>query len=349
MFQRVLAAAVVLLAAACSVQVPGTAAPAAPTGPAAAPPVNLDARSQPYAAELARVRTLDICALHDVRAFESITSSKAVSMRQRNRLTSCTVDTDTVQPVGGWEVDLDVGPRSTTGWASVTLGGTAVLKNPSIDSLCEYIVPIAPSIGLKAEVRYSQAANTGPEPTDEQRCVTGERYLSEVVLPKWKNPPKLADGLTTPRTPLLGKDPCAALAAGVDTIPEKKGRERTYSVIEPYGCEGSSGTAIAHYSVEFRMLSGLLDLNGPQVKIGDFTAYQGTAATVGSCTFKVAVAPQFLFSKREKTLYNGGVVFHVGTCAETGVVAKMLQNLLAQPDAPDGKPGAQLIGDLTGP
>lgn len=59
--------------------------------------------------------------------------------------------------------------------------------------------------------------------------------------------------------------------------------------------------------------------------------------------------PPLLFSKREKTIYNAGIVVGLGSCDETAVVKKVVENLLAQPDAPAAKPGAQVIGDLTGP
>lgn len=352
-YQRFMGASVatltVVLVAACTVQVPGTpAAVAGPAGAGAPAPITFDEPSAPFAAEFVRMRTVDFCALHDVRAAEALTGGKGESLGLRGGLAGCDLEIDIAKPVGGWEFRLRVGRGSTTGWKEMALAGTTLLKDPNIDSYCKYLVPTAPNAGLNIEVGYSQAANSGPQPSDEQRCVTGERYLAEVVLPKWKNPPLLADGLTTPRVPLLTKDPCAALAAGVADIPEKKGRERTFSIDDPYICEGGRGTSISRYTVEFEVFSPILDLDGPKVQLGDITAFQAGGIGAGGCSFQVAVQPDLLFSKREKTVYHGGVSIGVGSCSETAVATKVLQNLFAQPDAPAGKPGAQVIGDITG-
>ncbi|MEJ3652511.1 hypothetical protein WEH80_05955 [Actinomycetes bacterium KLBMP 9759] len=351
---RRVAAVFLLLAlvSACTVVEPGRASPAGGgTGSAGGAPAQItyEKRSAAFAPDLVEARSADVCALHDVPAAEQVTGAKRASMRLTTGLAACTLEVERSNPAAGWELGLSIGQRLAEGWEQASLAGTTVLRNPDISSKCEYLVPFAAgNVGLRAEISYAQAANTGSQPSDAKVCDTAEQYLSEVVLPKWKNPPQLADGLTTPRIPLLGKDPCAALLAGVADIPDQPGEPRTVALLDPYTCEGGSGTAISRYAVEFEVYSAILDLDGEPVQIGDFTTYKTGGIAAGGCAYQVAVQPDIVFSKEEKTVYNGGFTVGVGTCDETDVVQKVIDNLTRQPDAPEPKPGAQLIGDLTG-
>ncbi|WP_232662860.1 hypothetical protein [Pseudonocardia sp. TRM90224] len=340
------------LVSACTVVEPGRASPAGSgTGSAGGAPTQItyDERSATFAPDFVKARSTDVCALLDVEAAEKATGAKRASMRLSTGLATCTLEVDKSRPAAGWDFSLSVGQRLTEGWEQASLAGTKVMRNPDISSKCEYLVPFAAgNVGLRAEISYSQAANTGAQPSDAQVCETGEQYLADVVLPKWKNPPQLAAGLTTPRIPLLGKDPCAALLAAVADIPDDPGEPRTVRLSDPYSCEGESGTAISKYAVEFEIYSAILDLDGEPVQIGDFTTYRTGGIAAGGCAYQVAVLPDLLFSKEEKTIYNGGFTVGVGTCDETDIVQKAIDNLVRQPDAPEPKPGAQLIGDLTG-
>lgn len=334
-------------ASACTVTEPGRPVAAGAGVGGAAANIAYDERTAPYAEAFSRIRTVDICALHDVPAAERITGATGTSLRLGGGLADCELEVSTTRPTASWRFQLEVGTRPTDGWKPVELASTQLLKRPD-DGPCNYQVPVADGVGLKIEASYSQAANSGPEPSDAAVCQSAERYLTEVVLPRWKNPPKLADGLTAPRSPLLGKDPCAALAAGVADIAEKPGRERTYAMTDPYACEGGRGSSASRYSVEFTIFSAILDLKGQPVKIGDFDAFKAGGVTAGSCSFEVALEPQFVFSRTERTAYHAGIVIGLNTCDETDVAKKVLDNLVQQPDAPAAKPGAQVIGDLRG-
>jgi hypothetical protein len=180
-------------------------------------------------------------------------------------------------------------------------------------------------------------------------CGTAERYLTEVVLPAWQNPPTLAEGLTTPRVPLLGKDPCAALAAGVADVDDDGDdgrRGKVFSMDNAYSCEGGLNSAISEYTVEFEVFSAILDLQGQPVKIGGFTAYPAGGVGAGGCSFQIQVQPDLLFSVAEGTIYHGGIVIGLPSCEDTAVAEKVIDDLVRQPDAPEAKSGAQLIGDL---
>ena len=337
----------VAAASACTVTATGRPAPAGAGGTVGGSvPLAYDEQTARYADAFARVRTVDTCALHDVAAAERITGAKGKSLRLGTGLTGCDLEVETDDPAAGWEFRLDIGMRDTDGWKPIELGGTQLLKQPSDSSTCHYHVPIAENVGLKIETSYSQAANSGPEPSSAKICQTSERYLADVVLSRWKNPPQLADGLTGPRSPLLGKNPCAALAAAVADVAGKPGEQRTYSMTDPYSCQGGRGTAIKTYSVEFTVFSSVIDLKGRPVKIGDFAAFPAGAVGLGGCSYEVAVKPDFVFSRTERTVYHAGIVIGVPTCDDTAVVQKVLDNLVQQPDAPEPKPGAQVIGDL---
>lgn len=333
-----------LLVSACTVREPGQAAPAAAAEPA---PIEIayDEDSAAFVEEFARVRTLDICAVHDVAAAERITGARASELNLRDGLESCNLEAELDDPTATWRLELRYGQRLTTDWTPLQLAGSQLRKNPD-DTNCEYIAPGVDPAGLVVRVSYTQAANTGPEPSAAEVCRTAERYIAEVVLPRWNDPPALADGLTTPRIPLLGKDPCAALAAGVaDVPPEDSETGTTFSMDNPYHCEADTGS-LSDYTLVLDVFSAILDLQGQPVQVGELPALVGEIA--GGCQFQVPVLPDLVFSTAEGTVYNGGIEIVVPTCDDVAIVEKMIDNLIAQPDAPPAGPRAQPIGDLDG-
>lgn len=338
----------VLFVAACMVAETGRAAPE-PSGQHAAGGITYDDETAGHVDSFARVRTIDMCAVHDIAAAERITATTASSLRLIGDLATCDLETRTEVPPARWRFELGFGRRQTTDWARIDIAGAEVLMRPNDAGGCEYLVPTTEAVGLTIRVSHARAAGAGSRPAGSAECDTAERYLAEAVLSRWSDPPALADGLTAPRIPLLGKDPCAALAAGVVDVPDERRRGKTYSMSAPYSCRGARGSAIAAYTVKFEVFSAILDLRGRPVQLGEFTAYSAGGIDAGGCSFQIAVQPELVFSVTEGTAYHGGIVIGLPTCDDTAVAEKVLDNLVRQPDAPPAKADAQLIGDLDGP
>jgi hypothetical protein len=311
--------------------------------------ITYDETTAVYAEEFARVRTIDMCAMHDVAAAERVTGATASSLRLTTGLAECQLELSSDDPSSSWTFEVGFGPRLTADWTGMDLAGTPVRRMPGEGGACEYFAPTVDPVGLTIRAGHAQAAGRGPRPGRDAVCRTAERYLAEALLSRWSRPPTLDAGLTTPRIPLLGKDPCAALAAGVADVPDERGRGKAFSMNDPYSCQGARGSAISPYTVEFEVFSEILDLQGAPVQLGDFTAYPGGGVGAGSCSFQVMVQPDLVFSVTEGTVYHGGVVIGLPTCDDTTVAEKVIDDLVRQPDAPPAGPNAQLIGDLDGP
>lgn len=339
----------VLLVTACAVRETGRPQPSPSNWPTQNQ-ITYDEVTAGHAGAFARARTIDMCALHNVAAAERITRTTASSLRLTTGLATCDLETRGGDPPARWRIELGFGSRLATDWTRIELAGAEVQKNPDAASGCEYFVSGTGTTGLTVRVGYTQAASTGsPASRVTKPCAIAERYLAEAVLPQWSDPPTLDKGLTEPRIPLLGKDPCAALAAGVADVQDERGRNKTYSMSNPYSCQGARGSTISAYTVEFKVFSAILDLRGHPVRIGEFTAYPDGGVGAGGCSFQIAVQPDLVFSVTERTVYNGGIVIGLPACDDTTVAEKVLDNLVRQPDAPPAKPDAQLIGDLDGP
>jgi hypothetical protein len=344
--RRAVAAAIVaVVVSACASGITGTPV-AAPAGTGSG--LVYDERTAPYAAEFARIRTVDLCALHDVASAEKATGAARERIHIINALASCVLEVGTPRPSATWHIELSVGTERVDEWVPTQVGGVDLRKRPDESRGCQYVLPIAEAVGFTVRAGYTQAARSGPEPSPAAVCRTIEQYLSETVLPRWRTPPLLTAGLTTPRIPLLGKDPCAALAAGVAGIKERPGDTRSFAMSDPYSCEGGRGSAARRYAVEFVMLSPVLDMTGPPTRFGEYTAYEAKAIGAGGCSYDVPMGPDLPFSAEGSKPYRAGISIGVLSCAETEVVAKVIENVAAQPDPAPARPGAQELGDLTG-
>jgi hypothetical protein len=339
----VAAVIIVMVASACAPRIAGTPI-ATPVG--AGSGLVYDERTAPFADEFARIRTVDFCALHDVVSAEKITGAARERIHIINALASCMLEMRTAQPSATWRIELSVGTERVDNWAPLQVGGFQLRKRPDESRGCQYVVPIAEAIGFTVRADYTQAARSGPEPSPAAVCRTIEQYLTETVLPRWAAPPLLTEGLTAPRIPLLGKDPCAALAAGVADIKEQPGSTRSFAMSDPYSCEGGRGSSARRYAVEFVMLSPVLDMTGPPTRFGEYTAYEAKAIGAGGCAFDVPMGPDLQFGAESAQPYRAGISIGVLSCTETEVVAKVIENVTAQPDPTPARPGALVLGEL---
>lgn len=344
-------------AAACSVAVSGTPVPAGRESPPEAPAVQLeyDEKTAAIAPAYARARTFDVCAFHDISAAEEIFGKPAAVLMPRGiDIASCQLELGSF--ADAWEISFRYrigGSGHDAEWPQVQVGGRAITRDPE-STRCETFVPSGDSdaVGLNIEIN-------GPDVVEKEPCEPLDRYLTEAVFTKMDHPPTLKEGLTGPRSPLLGKDPCLALAAAtadVEGDPEYRlpgeDVERTLAMSAPYSCSGSHGGDIVEYAVNLPILSED-DLTGEQVEIGGLTAYRAEFPPgLGECGFVIPMDPGFEGMKAgERGIqYHTGVEIGLATCddADMARAEKMVKGLLEQPAAAEPRPGAQRLGRLDG-
>lgn len=168
----------VSLTAACAVRETGRPAPASPDR-AATGQITYDELTAGHADAFARVRTIDMCAVHDVAAAERITGTTAGSLRLSTGLATCDPETGTEDPPSRWRFELGFGSRLTTDWTTVELAGADVRKKPGDTGGCEYLVPVTDAAGLTVGVSYARAAGQPPRRSAAPLASThtGEAYL----------------------------------------------------------------------------------------------------------------------------------------------------------------------------
>jgi len=356
---RIVVPAVAVLAmgtaAACSVAVSGVPGPGDGESQPAAPAAQLDydERTAAIAPAYARARTFDVCAFHDISAAEQIFGKPAAALLPtRIDIATCELDLGTFSDA--WEISFAYtagGSRFGEEWPPVQVGGRAIKRDPESDH-CNTFVPSQDSdaVGLDIEI-------SGPDVVEKESCEPLDRYLTEAVFAKMDHPPTLKEGLTGPRSPLLGKDPCQALAAAtaeVEGDPEDRlpgeGAKKAYAMDAPYSCSGSNGSDVVEYSVNLSVLDED-ELTGEQIKIGGLAAYRiEFPPGLSECGFVIPLDPGFEGMKAgERGIrYHTGVEIGLATCDDADMTRaeKMVQGVLGQPAAPEPRPGAQRLGRL---
>jgi hypothetical protein len=342
-------------AAACSVAVPGVPAPTGGGAQPVVPAVELDydEETAAIAPAYARARTFDVCAFHDISTAEQIFERPAAALLpKRFDIATCELDLGTFSDA--WEISFaytEGGSRFGEEWSPAQVGGRTVKRDPESDR-CATFVPSrdSDSVGLDIEIN-------SPYIVEKESCEPLDRYLTEVVFARVDHPPTLNEGLTGPRSPLLGKDPCQALAAAtadVEVDPEEllpgEEVERTLSMAAPYRCSGSHGGDIVEYALNLTVLDED-ELTGEPIQIGGLPAYRAESPPgLGECGFVVPVDPAFEGMKAGERgiAYRTGLEIGLATCedADMARAEKMVQGVLGQPAAAESRPGAQRIGRL---
>ncbi|TQM09467.1 hypothetical protein [Pseudonocardia kunmingensis] len=361
MLPRIVVPVVAVLAmgttAACSVAVPGVPTPTGGGSQPVAPAVELDydEETAAIAPAYARARTFDICAFHDISAAEEI-FGKPVAALLPTSIDIATCDLDLGTFGDAWEIDFaytEGGARFGEEWATVQVGGRTIKRDPE-STRCGTFVPSEDSdvVGLDIEIN-------GPDIVEKESCEPLDRYLTDVVFARMDHPPTLQEGLTGPRSPLLGKDPCSALAAAtadVEGDPEYRlpgeGVDRTLAMGAPYRCSGSNGSDIVDYAVNFTVLDED-EIVGEPIEIGGLTAHRADDPPgLSECGFVIPMEPGFEGMKAGESgiKYHTGVEIGLATCddADMARAEKVVQDLQGQPVAPAPRPDAQRLGRLGG-
>jgi hypothetical protein len=339
-------------ASACSVAVPGVPAPIGAPQPVV-PALDYDEDTAAIAAAYARARTFDVCAFHDVSGAERIFGKPAAAMSPRRfDLATCELDLGTF--ADAWEISFaygEGGARFGEDWTPVQVGGRTVKRDPT-STRCATFVPSGDSdaVGLDIEIN-------GPDVVEKESCEPLDRYLTDVVFARMDHPPTLAEGLTGPRSPLLGKDPCQALAAAVadvevdpDELLPGEDVERTLTMGAPYRCSGSHGGDVVEYALNLTVVDED-EFTGEPVDIGGLPAYRTEFPPgLAECGFVIPVGPAFEGMKAgERGIeYHGGLEIGTATCdaADMARAESMVRGVLEQPAPVEPRPDAQRLGRL---
>ncbi|WP_232660682.1 hypothetical protein [Pseudonocardia sp. TRM90224] len=332
------AALLVVGLAACSTTVVGSAGPNASAPPAAAPAVELTYQNgfRQFAGTLATMRTWDLCAAHDVEAAEAITGGRRMSLVPPAVLNKCTLS---VRHAGGehaWWIDVEtlLRPAVARTHERVELGGTTVHREkppkegaPTLGAQCSFFLPVQEQFGIEVGLL------TTADETRSAVCEVAERY-TEALLPKLKEPPLVAAGLTSPTISLYGKDPCLALAPALAAWPEDDQRNRTYvSGQNPYSCTFRSDPELSP-KITVQMES-FFEERDAVVELAGHKAF--VTEVGGSCEYRVPIDPGIVFKADapERGGYEPGVgiEFDNHPC-DPGMAAEILEAALSQPDLP---------------
>lgn len=208
---------------------------------------------------LATMRTWDVCALHDIEAAERVTDDPANAIAPTDPIGKCSLTLGDSADRKGWVADIELKtmearyePENSVG--NRVHGGPDIFREPQVqdsDSVfgmsCSFFYAWRDRLGVELNLHSRDRT-----PRDEV-CDTAREYLVS-VLPTWQDPPRVRDGLTTPRVSLYGRDPCHALQPAAEKYPQdEQGRPTAIrSTRSPYQCELRGRDSVAEPVVRVR-------------------------------------------------------------------------------------------------
>ena len=163
------------------------------------------------AALLARMRAVDVCALHDPSVAAAVTDDAPRDIAPYEGFDMCRLrmTSDAGSGLDTWELRVGVIQygaqlQGQEGVIAEQIGGVTVLRRVdfSSDSECGYVLPFPEAGGIDLQ------ASAQPEDRNKPPCTVVKEYLA-AVLPIWRTMPLRPEGLTEPRLTLAEKDPCA--------------------------------------------------------------------------------------------------------------------------------------------
>ncbi|MEU6645181.1 hypothetical protein ABZ863_21835 [Saccharomonospora sp. NPDC046836] len=300
--------------------------------PDAAEPPYLDELKE-FVPALATMRTWDPCAMHDITAAETATGGSRSFIVPLGELNRCTLTLAGGNGVkGDWSLNVELLLETIldSSYESGTLDGARVFRQlppepdaPTFGISCAFFLPLDEPVGAKLDV--TTVDESVPRDTV---CEIAEKYFT-TLLPKWQNPPLAADGASTPRISLYGKDPCAALAPAVEAEPtDQAGEQRYLLALNPYACQLTSEQTFTPIEVSYE---SLLDEGGQSVDLAGTKAFVRESG--GGCEYKAPIDPEIKFRVDDPSLagVEPGLVISLDTC-DTALAAEIATAALDQPE-----------------
>lgn len=286
-------------------------------GKTARPKYGLDKNATQRLAAYAAFRGWDPCAMHDpVAAAKNPKLGKGDEL-EPDDLNGCILRTKLNEdPVpDGWRLSIELGQEFGPGRREdadpVQIGSRQVFKQRPLGGAlgatmdkgrCYFYVPAIGEYATSFSVNWNGMSD---RPMATSACEAGTAYLT-AVLPLWADPPRRADGLTSPRLKLADQDPCEA-AKELEPL-FGPGNEADIRPMSPYECQfqlsfesrmkqrqqgqpggGGSKSSGPEVEIEFTWgasVAGLTEGGRGQwtpLKIGGHSAYQDTGGMRGGC------------------------------------------------------------------
>lgn len=333
-----------LVATACSTTVAGTATPSpAAAVPTAAQDLTYQTGFREFVDTLARMRSWDPCAMHDVAAAEAATGGKRQWIVPTSTVNKCQLVLTHAGDDHTWSIDI-----ATTfegylqqGYEQGDLAGTKIYRErpptdgaPTFGVTCAYFLPVQDPLGIKVDVQ------TTAKDSREKVCAVSDAYVT-ALLPKLKDPPLVSAGLTTPTISEYGKDPCLALRPALQARPKDAHGQPTYlSGLNPYSCQLQSDNALDKVVLEF---TTLFDEGGKTTQVGGLKAF--VKDDMGDCQYRIPVDPPIKFKVDDPNWpgYEPGIQLTLerGKC-DDALAGKIVEAVAQQP-APTVHPSATAV------
>lgn len=249
---------------ACATPITGTPYPAAPAGTVLGGGLPLEPEQQGLTALFARVRSWDMCAMHDIGAAERATGFAPDELLPYREPGICRLVMRERGGTDDWELQLDVFQVIPTegGGPPLNVDGVEMPQVRDDDNTrCAYSYPIgAPTgsdepWGIEVSV-FSIADNKEP-------CDVAREYAT-AIAPRLADPPQRSAGGTTPALGIAASDPCALAATMVPLLSGGQPLDADaldVGDLQPYGCgvnltvgDGSNARRV-NASVEFTITS----------------------------------------------------------------------------------------------
>jgi hypothetical protein len=322
----------VLMAGACSTVIPGTARPDAAV-PASAQDITYQNGFREFVDTLAKMRTWDPCAVHDIAGAEAATGGKRQYLVPTSTVNKCQLVLTHAGDDHQWAIDVATTFEiylSRT-YEAGNLGGTKVYRQkppeanaPTFGVSCAFFFPVQEPLGIKIDVQ------TTAKESQDRVCSVADAYVT-ALLPKLKNPPLVSAGLTTPTISEYGKDPCLALKPALEARPKDRGGNPNYvSGMNPYTCQLTSDPGID--KIEFAF-TALFDEGGRTVQVGGHKAF--VKDKLGECDYRIPVDPPIAFKVDDPKWpgYEPGMQLTMDGKCDDGLATKIVAAADAQPTA----------------
>lgn len=213
----------------------------------------------PVLDSMAKIRTGDVCVLHDIEAAEEMTGGPANYIVPADPIGRCSMS---IEYAGGDTVlTVDIELNQIENWyESIILESDELDEDiemfgapppaegiPDFGTSCAVFYPVEEPFGIELDI------NSLDDPAWEEACDTAADYLV-AVLPEWEDPPLVEDGITTPHVSVYGLGPCSILGPAAEKYPQDEfGNENIIvSGSSPYQCELRSVESSADPTIDVR-------------------------------------------------------------------------------------------------
>jgi hypothetical protein len=184
-------------------------------------------------------RSVDPCALHDIRAAQAISGLEADAVMPSGRgLHICALMlAGSARELPGvtltTSVGVDFDQRRRGEFTEEQIGGVGFFREKAAagdERVCRYVKGFGEKTGIELAVRVGSSASES-KAVAKSACQVAQEYLA-AVGPVWREPAAREDRVSTPLLVLGGVDPCA----GVVAVAVGLGQPVTARLMGPYGC-----------------------------------------------------------------------------------------------------------------